>query len=42
MSDTNDRLEMRWLPVVGADGRTHMEATWISVPTTERPSSHAA
>lgn len=27
----NTRLEMRWLPVTGADGRTRMESTWIEV-----------
>jgi hypothetical protein len=29
----NERLEMRWLPVVDAAGHTRMEATWVSVPT---------
>ncbi|MXG91297.1 hypothetical protein [Nocardioides flavescens] len=28
-----ERLEMRWLPVVDAAGRTRMEATWVAVPT---------
>lgn len=27
----SERLEMRWLPVVDAAGRTRMEATWIAV-----------
>ncbi len=34
MTDTNiadTRLEMRWLPVTGSDGRTRMEATWVEV-----------
>ena len=32
-STTSERLEMRWLPVVDASGRTRMEASWVSVPT---------
>ena len=33
MNDTTaERLEMRWLPVVDAAGRTRMEATWVAVP----------
>jgi hypothetical protein len=28
---TQEHLEMRWLPVTDADGRTHMEACWILV-----------
>ena len=31
---TSERLEMRWLPVLDAAGRTRMEATWVA-PTTE-------
>ena len=27
----SERLEMRWLPVVDASGRTRMEASWIPV-----------
>ena len=26
------RLEMRWMPVLDASGRTRMEATWLVVP----------
>lgn len=26
-----ERLEMRWLPVTTADGRTHMECVWVQV-----------
>jgi hypothetical protein len=40
-----ERLEMRWLPVIDAFGRTRMEATWVAVPTTsaqESAASHAA
>ena len=29
---TTERLEMRWLPVLDASGRTRMEATWVAVP----------
>ena len=29
---TSERLEMRWLPVTDAAGRTRMEATWVTVP----------
>ena len=32
-----ERLEMRWLPVVDAAGRTRMEATWVAVPTAAAP-----
>ena len=27
-----ERLEMRWLPVLDAAGRTRMEATWVGRP----------
>ncbi len=40
-----DRLEMRWLPVVDASGRTRMEATWVAVATVAaqaQTESHAA
>jgi hypothetical protein len=30
---TSERLEMRWLPVLDASGRTRMEASWIPVAT---------
>jgi hypothetical protein len=33
MNETqSERLEMRWLPVLDAAGRTRMEATWVAVP----------
>ena len=31
-STVQDRLEMRWLPVLDESGRTRMEATWLAVP----------
>jgi hypothetical protein len=32
MNETQaERLEMRWLPVLDASGRTRMEATWVAV-----------
>ena len=34
---TAERLEMRWLPVIDASGRTRMEATWVLVPAAETP-----
>ena len=35
MNETQaERLEMRWLPVLDASGRTRMEATWVAVPAT--------
>jgi hypothetical protein len=41
-----ERLEMRWLPVADAAGRTRMEATWVAVPAAatrpEPATSHAA
>lgn len=43
MHDTNEEhLEMRWLPVTDADGRTHMEACWITVGPAQAPVAHAA
>ena len=43
MYDTKeDHLEMRWLPVTDANGRTHMEACWITVGQAQAPTSHAA
>ena len=42
MNETKaERLEMRWLPVVDAAGRTRMEATWVAVPTSAAPREHA-
>ena len=40
-STLNDRLEMRWLPVLDAAGRTRMEATWVAVPTAAAPTAPA-
>ncbi len=38
MNETKaERLEMRWMPVVDAAGRTRMEATWVVVPTAAAP-----
>jgi hypothetical protein len=38
MNETKaERLEMRWLPVIDASGRTRMEATWVAVPTAAAP-----
>jgi len=47
MNETKaERLEMRWLPVIDASGRTRMEATWVAVPTAaarrELADTHAA
>lgn len=46
-SGTSERLEMRWLPVIDATGRTRMEASWIPVLSTgtaaqRPPITHAA
>ena len=44
-STTSERLEMRWMPVLDPAGRTHMEATWVVVPSTTAAQSavtHAA
>ncbi len=39
-TEMSNRLEMRWMPVTDANGRTHMEAVWIEVG---RPAiAHAA
>jgi hypothetical protein len=38
MESTNaERLEMRWLQVFDASGRTRMEATWVAVPIAAAP-----
>ena len=46
MNETKaERLEMRWLPVIDASGRTRMEATWVLVPAAgaaELAVTHAA
>ena len=37
MNETKaERLEMRWLPVIDASGRTRMEATWVADPRRRR------
>lgn len=41
-TETTTRLEMRWVPVTAADGRTHMEAMWIEVGQPALAHSHAA
>jgi len=42
MNETKaERLEMRWLPVIDASGRTRMEATWVAVPTAAAPTQSA-
>ena len=41
MVDESTRLEMRWLPVIDARGRTHMEAVWI-LPDAHADVTHAA
>lgn len=40
-TEVSTRLEMRWIPVTDANGRTHMEAVWVEVgqPTA---AAHAA
>ena len=38
---TVERLEMRWLPVVDAAGRSRMEATWVTVPAAVAPREQA-
>ena len=42
MDDTNERLEMRWVPVTDAQGREHMEARWITTGQEHAPAAHAA
>jgi len=41
---SDERLEMRWLPVADALGRTRMEASWVAVSTAPLsvPVPHAA
>ena len=44
MTDANvtTRLEMRWLLVTAADGRTRMEAVWVEVGRPATAHAHAA
>jgi hypothetical protein len=39
-SKVSTELMMQWVPVVDAQGRTHMEAVWVTAAA--RPLSHAA
>ena len=41
-SNSAERLEMRWLPVVDAAGRTRMEATWVPPSATATVPAHQA
>ena len=41
-STPQERLEMRWLPVLDESGRTRMEATWVTVPGAPGASSYEA
>ena len=44
-SKVTDQLVMRWIPVVGPDGQTHMEARWHLVgqeDASAAPAVHAA
>ena len=44
-STRSERLEMRWMPVLDAAGRTRTEATWVVVPsatTAQSAVTHAA
>ena len=43
-STMSERLEMRWLPVVDASGRTRMEASWVPVSAgnAQQTVTHAA
>lgn len=36
------QLVMKWLPVVDASGRTHMEAVWIDAATRQTHATSAA
>jgi len=39
-SKVSNELTMRWVPVVDARGRTHMEAVWVTPRSVHVP--HAA
>ncbi|WP_168929270.1 hypothetical protein [Nocardioides sp. GY 10113] len=42
-SQKSNQLQMRWVSVIGNDGRRHMEARWIRVAASAaRPAGHAA
>lgn len=41
-STMTGELVMRWLPVIGPDGRTHMEARWQVVGEADTVAPHAA
>lgn len=37
-----DKLVMRWVPVVDARGRTHLEAVWHAATAHHHHATHAA
>lgn len=41
-AETTSRLEMRWVPVSTADGRTRMEARWVELDRASQAPTHAA
>ena len=41
-STMSERLEMRWIPVLDASGRTRMEASWVPASAEEPAITHAA
>lgn len=41
-AQTTGGLELRWVPVTDDQGRTHMEACWISVEAHAAPTAVAA
>lgn len=41
-SKMTEKLALRWVPVVDARGRTHMEAIWIAPVERAHHTTHAA
>lgn len=41
-TETTSRVEMRWVPVTTADGRTCMEMRWVETDQAAHAHHHAA
>lgn len=41
-SKVSKQLTLHWIPVVGADGRTHLEAVWTTDAPVHAHAPHAA
>lgn len=41
-TESTSRVEMRWIPVTTADGRTCMEMRWVEINQAAHAHQHAA